>query len=219
MVPIRIAFDGASPTLPLRMVAAGTGAFVGIKLFIFGEGRWEAANFPNAEIATNDLVWNFAYGGSNFPQLENQIVSSDPRTWVTETADDYGRSSFFDGLPPGTTETDAGTVFSTDTDQGEIEKAFPGRTHLTVTRMFAQLPSSALSDDLQVQASLGARIPQTRQAPNSINGQTYECCDSGVIDCATPPNAESSTSRRFAWLGLGALVLGIVGSARARRRR
>ena len=39
MVPIRIAFDGASPSLPLRMVAAGTGAQVGIKLFVFGEGR------------------------------------------------------------------------------------------------------------------------------------------------------------------------------------
>ena len=219
MVPIRIAFDGSSPSLPLRMVAAGTGSVVGIKLFVFGEGRWEAANFPNAEIATNDLVWNFAYGGSNFAQLENQIVLSAPRTWITETADDYGRSGFFDGLPPGTTTDDAGTtVFSGDTDQVEIEKAFPGRTHLTVTRMFAQLPASALSQDLNVQASLGARIPQTRQAPNSVNGQTYECCDSGVLTCATAPREEPSTVR-FAWLGLGALGVMGVGVARARRRR
>jgi hypothetical protein len=33
MVPIRIAFDGSSPSLPLRMVAAGTGDQVGIKLW------------------------------------------------------------------------------------------------------------------------------------------------------------------------------------------
>jgi hypothetical protein len=219
MVPIRIAFDGSSPTLPLRMVAAGTGAFVGIKLFVFGEGRWEAANFPNAEIATNDLIWNFASGSSNFGSLENQIVTSAPSTWITETADDYARGSFFDGLPPGTTTDDAGTtVFSTDTDAVEIEKAFPGRANVTVTRMFAQLPASALSQDLNVQASLGARIPQTRQAPNSVNGQTYECCDTGVIDCATAPQQESSNGR-FAWLGLGALGLASVGAARARRRR
>lgn len=222
MVPIRVAFDGNSPVLPLRMVAAGTGSFVGIKLFVFGEGRWEAANFPNAEIATKDLVWDFRASSSNFGQLESSLVTNAPRTWITETADDYSRSVFFDGLPPGTTENDAGvTVFATATDQTEMERAFPGRTHLTVTRLFAQLPSSALADDLTVQASTGARIPQSRQAPNSVNAcqdVVYECCSSGVIDCATPPRDETSSTRRFGWMGLGALGLAAVGAFRARRR-
>ncbi|GAC1371774.1 MAG: hypothetical protein NVSMB47_20150 [Polyangiales bacterium] len=221
MVPIRIAFDGASPSLPLRMVAAGTGSVVGIKLFVFGEGRWEAKNFPNAEIATKDLSWDFRANGSNFSKLENDLVTSAPRSWITETSDDYGRAQFFDGLPPGTTSGDAGTVFASDTDQSEIEKAFPGRSHLTVTRLFAQLPASALADDLQVQASLGARIPATRQAPNSSNAcqdVIYECCSPGVLDCSTAPSGEGASSHTFRWMGLGALGLVGLGVLRARRR-
>ena len=221
MVPIRIAFDGASPSLPLRMVAAGTGSFVGIKLFVFGEGRWEAQNFPNAEIATKDLVWDFRANGSNLSQLEDQVVTAAPRSWITETADDYGRAQFFDGLPPGTTSGDAGTVFSSDTDQAEIEKAFPGRSHLTITRLFAQLPASALADDLEVQASLGARIPQSREAPISVNAcqdVIYDCCSAGVADCSTAPSGEGASSRTFRWLGLGALGLLGLGVLRARRR-
>ena len=48
MKPVRVVTPGMSPTLPLRMVAAGTGANVAITLFVIGEGRYEAQNFPNA---------------------------------------------------------------------------------------------------------------------------------------------------------------------------
>jgi hypothetical protein len=222
MVPIRIAFDGASPVLPLRMVAAGTGAVVGLKLWVLGEGRWEAKNFPNGEIATRDLVWDFGAMASNFGTLENALFKSEPRTWITETSDDFGRSRFFSGLPAGTTTDTTGTVFAKDTDETEIEKAFPGRTHLTVTRMFAQLPQNALVEDLKLQASLGARIPVSRQAPNKVGscGVIYECCSNGgVFECSTPPVGEGSTSRTYALLGSSAFVLLAFGSARKLRRR
>ena len=38
MKPVRVVSPGATPTLPLRMVAAGTGANVQITLFVIGEG-------------------------------------------------------------------------------------------------------------------------------------------------------------------------------------
>ena len=223
MVPIRIAFDGASPTLPLRMVAAGTGAVVGLKLWVLGEGRWEAKNFPNGEIATRDLVWDFGAMGSNFGTLENALFSSAPRTWITETADDFGRAQFFSGLPAGTTTTEAGTTFSTDTDEAEIERAFPGRTDLLVTRMFAQLPQSALAEDLHLQASLGARIPIAREAPNKTGscGTVYDCCSGGgVFDCATSPGGapEESATRAYAIVLGGALSLFVLGRTRKVRR-
>ena len=173
MVPIRIAFDGASPSLPLRMVAAGTGENVGIKLFLLGEGRWEAKNFDVAEIKTEDLVWNWAAMGSNLGTLENDLITKYAgKVWITESSDDYPTSTFFAGLPPGTTETEAGTVFSTATDEAEIAKAFPDRANVTVARLFAQLPAAALATDLQMEASLGGKIPAVRQAPTSIN---YSC--------------------------------------------
>ena len=170
MVPIRIAFDGASPILPLRMVAAGTGTNVGIKLFLLGEGRWEAKNFDSAEIKTEDLVWNWAAMGSNLGPLENDLITKYAgKVWITESSDDYTTSRFFAGLPSGTTTTEAGTVFSSATDEGEIAKAFPDRANLTVSRLFAQLPAAALATDLQMQASLGGKIPAVRMATKSIN--------------------------------------------------
>jgi MYXO-CTERM domain-containing protein len=183
MVPIRIAFDGASPTLPLRMVAAGTGAEVGIKLFVLGEGRWEAQNFDNGELATSDLVWDWRAMASNVNTLENNLITSHAgRVWIAESSESHGIDEFFSGLPPGTTTGDAdATVFSSDTDQIEIGKAFPTRTSVTVTRLFAQLPSSALASDLQLQASTGGTIAARRQAPVGIN---YVCPTYTIeVDC------------------------------------
>jgi len=188
MVPIRIAFDGSSPQLPLRMVAAGTGANVGIKLFVLGEGRWEAKNFPNGEVKTEDLEWDWAAMGSNFGPLENSLITSNPNIWITETSNDYTKSTLVDGLSPGTTTTEAGTVFSKDTDQTEIERAFGTRSSLTVTRLFAQLPKSALSADLDLQASIGGKIPSSRQATKQKN---YFCTKSIEVDCpGITPTAE-----------------------------
>ena len=41
----------------------------GITLWVFGEGRYEAANFANAEIHDSDLVWNYDTGHSNYPEV------------------------------------------------------------------------------------------------------------------------------------------------------
>src|SRR5262249_32646245 len=46
MRPVRISFDGASPVLPLRMVALGTGATTPITLWVLAEGRYEPVGVP-----------------------------------------------------------------------------------------------------------------------------------------------------------------------------
>jgi hypothetical protein len=243
MVPIRIAFDGASPTLPLRMVAAGTGAEVGIKLFVLGEGRWEAKNFDSAEVATSALVWDWSAMGSNLGTLESSLISSHAgKVWIAETSDDFSVSSFFSGLPPGTTSSEAGTVFSTDTDQSEIARVFPDRSQVTITRLFAQLPSSALATDLELQASLGGKIPASRQAPTGVNytcqsyveeycpGVSPTCTSSGgpfglgsgkggsssSFGCSTAQSGQGR-SNLVLWLGLsGVAALAVVVSRRRR---
>jgi hypothetical protein len=201
MVPIRIAFDGASPSLPLRMVAAGTGANVGIKLFVLGDGRWEAQNFDNAEIATSSLVWNWAVGGSNLGQLETDLIGAHPAgVWIAQSSQTYSLSDFFDALPPPDPGPSAdggdggdGSVFVPVDDKTEIEKAFPGKTSATVTRLFAQLPVAALGTDLELQASLGGTIPVSREAPTGINFY----CGSSVeyVDCpGVSPTCDSGVS-------------------------
>jgi len=57
MRPVRVVTPGADPSLPLRMVAAGVGQSVGLTLYVLGEGRYQAQNFPNAIVDEKKLVW------------------------------------------------------------------------------------------------------------------------------------------------------------------
>lgn len=194
MVPIRIAFDGASPTLPLRMVAAGTGAQVGIKLWVLGDGRWEARNFANAEIATKDLVWDWAAMGSNLGTLEQAAIDAKAgKVWITESSDAYARATFFSGLLAGVPAADAAMAFAATSDEAEIEKAFPAKPNVTVSRLFAQLPQSALATDLEIQASVGGKIPVSRVAASGIN---YSCPTVEYVYCpgVSSPSCGPSTS-------------------------
>ena len=58
MQPVRVLSPGADPTLPLRMVAAGIGAHVGITLFVVSEGRYHPQNFPDAVMDFTALTWD-----------------------------------------------------------------------------------------------------------------------------------------------------------------
>ncbi len=82
MKPLRVVMQGGVPTLPLRMVAAGTGPNVGITLFVIGEGRWEAQNFPNGEIDPNSITWDFANQSSDYStQRQALLATNGGRTW------------------------------------------------------------------------------------------------------------------------------------------
>lgn len=87
MRPVRVVTQGADTTLPLRMVAAGVGAKVGLTLWIVGEGRYRLANFPNATVDDARLVWDHLSSRSNLTDLEAEIFASNGgRTWLTESA-------------------------------------------------------------------------------------------------------------------------------------
>ena len=51
------------------MVAAGTGAGVGITLWIVAEGRYEPANFGSFRISDSELVWDWSSKSSNYTKL------------------------------------------------------------------------------------------------------------------------------------------------------
>lgn len=74
MAPVRVITPGASPVLPLRMVAAGTGAKTSIVLYLIGEGRYQASNFPSSLVATHELVWDWSSGSSNYSPLREEAV-------------------------------------------------------------------------------------------------------------------------------------------------
>jgi hypothetical protein len=72
MRPVRVTMPGASVSLPLRMAAIGTGASVGITIWVIADGRYEPQNFPYFHIADSELVWDWSTSSSNYTTLRQQ---------------------------------------------------------------------------------------------------------------------------------------------------
>jgi hypothetical protein len=84
---VRVITSGASPVLPLRMVAAGTGSTVSVILYVIGEGRWAPENFPEAAIPLDLLSWDFASNESNYGTLRDLVLGTEGgRGWLTAYA-------------------------------------------------------------------------------------------------------------------------------------
>jgi hypothetical protein len=75
MTPVRVITPGASPTFPLRMVAAGTGADVSIVLYVIGEGQYAAQNFAQANIDYTQLAWTWSTESSNYATLRQSALA------------------------------------------------------------------------------------------------------------------------------------------------
>jgi MYXO-CTERM domain-containing protein len=87
MRPVRVTTKGANAVLPLRMVAAGTGATVGISLWVVSEGRYEPQNFPSFFIPTDEIAWDWAQSKSNYTELRaEKTTASNGRGWETESS-------------------------------------------------------------------------------------------------------------------------------------
>jgi len=74
MRPVRIRQPGAVPTLPLRMVAAGTGARTAITLFVLGEGRYTTQNFPEVPVLRDFVSWDFNASQSTYAGLRDAAL-------------------------------------------------------------------------------------------------------------------------------------------------
>jgi len=93
MRPIRVSFKGAYPTLPLRMVRAGVGEKVGIKLFVISSGRWKTANFPTLAIDPQMVTWDFTAARSDYVLVrdrESQKLGG--RAWTVESSLEINRT-------------------------------------------------------------------------------------------------------------------------------
>lgn len=77
MTPVRVVTPGASPTLPLRMVAAGTGSEVAMVLYVISEGRYRVENFEQASIAYKaSLAWDWSTSESNYALLRDNALKA-----------------------------------------------------------------------------------------------------------------------------------------------
>ena len=212
MRPVSVTTSGAGLSLPLRMVAAGTGPTVGITLWIVAQGRYEAANFPNFTIDPSALVWDWNAQTSNYTTLQQQKESAaNFATWQTESSLDISPyqienavladDATADYLPiPG---GDAGAGETADeVRQNDLATLFPGNDQGTirVTRMRADLAHAALATDLTLQASANqSDLSNFYQVTQSVNAPA---CPPVASPCP-PCNGEGDDAGVVGSLGGG----------------
>ncbi|MFT3771004.1 MAG: DUF2330 domain-containing protein [Minicystis sp.] len=223
MRPVRVTTPGAGVGLPLRMVAGGTGARTPITLWIFGEGRYQPANFETQTITEQDLVWDFASSSSNYATLRQGIY--DKGDWLVETSyqmypgiiteqivaimqDDPVASGYGDAEGNG-----AYPEFEADSDRlwGSIQGP------LWHTRVSANLPRASLADDLVIGASADQNwISGDLRAKTGINMPpctSYTCNDgdSATVGSSKGCTVGSASERSAAYAavvaGLGLLLM------------
>ena len=197
MRPVRVTTKGAGAVLPLRMVAAGTGANVGITLWVVSEGRYEPQNFPSFLLKNEDLTWDWTSGTSDYKDLRAQRSAIDPgRTWEIESSPTIYRQqveSIVTGL--GNVQTDIQDYTPIEDEQGNVTKTadqvrkedlqtvFAGIAQGAerVTRMRADLSKAALNVDLQTTASADQSILENERMPTKEKGQplcpVYDGCN------------------------------------------
>jgi hypothetical protein len=213
MRPVRVTTKGASAMLPLRMVAAGTGANVGITLWVVSEGRFETQNFPSFALKNEDLTWDWTTGTSNYKDLRAERAAKDPgRTWEIESSPDVFRSQITSIVSRlGQVQPDVPDYTAVEDSQGNITKTaeqvrdedmqmlFFGipQGQERVTRMRSDLSRQALAVDLQVIASGDQSVLENERIPKNEKGQPlcpiYDGCsqvgqlprDQAIADAAS----------------------------------
>jgi hypothetical protein len=148
MRPVRVIQPGAVPTLPLRMVAAGTGPSTAITLFVIGEVRWTIENFPVTRVDSTFLLWDFPNNKSNYSLLrQSALEAHEGRAWLTPYAQPNALlSRVIDPVLDTVTPYQVGSGLFTTVGEAFVEQAMltgetSSRTCADVFRAHAQSAS------------------------------------------------------------------------------
>ena len=200
MQPVRITSKGASISLPLHMVAVGTGATTGITIWVVADGRWEPKNFPIFTITDSELVWDWTTSSSNYETLRlSKEASFGGRGWQLESSIELSQQTIRDtlfsniqyGVDGGIYEagpySDAGDATVSATDGGgsadaaayddtvataDLAVLFAGiaGSNARITRMRSDVAHSALSVDMYLQASADQTELTNQHYPTKTTG-------------------------------------------------
>jgi len=178
MKPVRVVTPGAAMSLPLRMVAAGTGSNVAITLYTITEGRLEADQYSNIVFPQSQLIWDFKASSSNYATLRGQLLQKDAgRTWLTAFAAQGAllspsySGSYYNGGFGG--DYYGGSIATTYVQQGQSNGE---TTDSSCTNAFDQIADST---DLVVDACPPGVMPNDpscgQLAPGQIDARTLAC--------------------------------------------
>jgi hypothetical protein len=228
MRPISVTSTGAALSLPLRMVAAGTGATVGITLWVVATGRYEPQNLPFFTIAASDVVWDWGRSGSNYSTLRAQKEQEFNNTaWQIESSLDLSPYSVESSVLQDPTAAAYAPIPAGDGGPGltalevrsqDLNTLFPlGGNSVRITRMRADLSQAALANDLVLQASVDqSSLSNIYQTTLSINANCPYCpCDGGTGSSSGPPFGGASSGGVVGGSGSGVSGSGSSGGSRA----
>jgi len=206
MRPVRVTSSGAGVSLPLRMVAAGTGATVGITIWVLADGRYEPQNYRTFKVDPSTLVWDWSASSSNYStvvaqqeqlmgnaawQIESSLDLSPYQVESPILADDPTQ----DYLPID--GGDAGTSMTADeVRQADLATLFPGGgTSVRVTRFRGDIAHTALSNDLVLHASADqSQLSNRYQVTVSANAPTCPAVPNPCPPCDYGSSGSSSGS-------------------------
>lgn len=228
MRPVRVTSPGGGLSLPLRMVAAGTGALTQVTLYVMSEGRYEVAGRPNVRIYEGELFWSWDDNISNYRFLrDDKLDATDGFGWLTESAQPFSRQSLINQVEqviqvsPGTTGwgDPAAGVPELDDALADLDTLFAGMDEKSIwlTRMSARLSRPALAEDLV----LGAAAEQ-EEVPRFLRAYKWTgsppACPSGPGFWACALHPEGARDGEAALL-LGTGLLAACSWSLRRRRR
>jgi hypothetical protein len=244
MRPVRITTPGAGAGLPLRMVAAGTGANTAVTLWVLGEGRYEPQNFPSFVIEQSELVWDWDAAKSNYTDLRAQrFQQSNGTAWQTEAAEPLYDTWAFSSLVEQASWDPIGSGYGDETGMGAVEAAQEDvetllygidPSNIWVTRVSSELSRAALANDLVLAASYYQTSVDRWLDVQATTGTAPECppppppCDDfGIGDgdfggdgsdiLGGQASCAVGSLREDAPLGFALLGLGLAGLASRRR--
>lgn len=197
MRPVRVTTPGAAPTLPLRMVAGGTGASVPITLWVVAEGAYETTNFPTFRIDRTELVWDWSAMSSNYASLrQTGYQATNGEGWLEESSIAFSPYAFQSEVSSyvqmgnhdyddEAADPDGGSAAALANLQADLDTLFAGMqpTSVRVTRLRAELPRAALGVDLGLAAAADqtelARYVQVTNGVGTPPCPDYSWCGDG----------------------------------------
>jgi hypothetical protein len=209
MRPVSVTTTGAGLSLPLRMVSAGTGPTVSITLWVVGQGRYEAANFPNFTVDPSTLVWDFNTETSNYQTVVQQTESAaNFATWQTESSLDLSPYEIESTVLDGDADTDYQAIPADDAGNAgetaeqartnDLATLFPGSDTsgtVRITRMRADLNQAALASDLTLQASTDqSDLSNVYQVTKSVNAPACPAVPDPCPPCSGSSSGASGSS-------------------------
>jgi hypothetical protein len=215
MRPISVTTSGSALSLPLRMVAAGTGATVGITLWVVGTGRYEPQNFQSFTIDPSSLVWDWSTSSSNYTALRAQKeLLLNYAAWQVESSLDVSlysiespvladpSASAYIGVPA----QDGGVgLTAIEARSQDLNTLFPsGGAVARITRLRADLSQAALATDLVLQASMDQKtLSNVYQATLSTNANCSPCPCGSTSGSSGAPFGGSAGSTAGSTSGFG----------------